>query len=387
MAITLLVTDRNLVVQGDPLSGWTDLTCDLNFNQPASGQVTLPAYPETIAQLQPGNRLVVIRDNAIWCAGPLETPQSVTWDLDSNAEPGTVTVSFTDDLARVAGYLTYQNPAVAFSAQDADGSVVRSITATNAETIIRTLINENCGPGALVARRIEQLVLDSVAGVGSSTSISTRFEALLDVCRTVAAKDGLGFRTRQVGGQIKFGVYLPTDRTATARFSKDLGNLRSVSYSLTAPLATSELVQGGDPSTATGVYVEVDSGAAADWYRIEKLQDQTGVIDDADGELTQAGTAAFADDNPQSSLATVTVDTDDLKAGRDFGLGDKVTVVLPTGLEVADTVRAISLAATPDAGEVVTSVIGNQDQTTVSYALKTVRELGRRIARLETRKR
>lgn len=387
MAITLLVTDRNLVVQGDPLSGWTDLTCDLNFNQPASGQVTLPAYPETIAQLQPGNRLVVIRDNTIWCAGPLETPQAVTWDLDSNAEPGTVTVSFTDDLARVAGYLTYQNPAVAFSAQDADGSVVRSITATNAETIIRTLVNENCGPGALVARRIEQLVLDSVAGVGSSTSISTRFEALLDVCRTVAAKDGLGFRTRQIGSQIKFGVYLPTDRTATARFSKDLGNLRSVSYSLTAPLATSELVQGGDPSTATGVYVEVDSGAAADWYRIEKLQDQTGVIDDADGELTQAGTAAFADDNPQSSLATVTVDTDDLKAGRDFGLGDKVTVVLPTGLEVADTVRTISLAATPDTGEVVTSVIGNQDQTTVSYALKTVRELGRRIARLETRKR
>lgn len=387
MAITLLVTDRNLVVQGDPLSGWTDLTCDLNFNQPASGQVTLPAYPETIAQLQPGNRLVVIRDNTIWCAGPLETPQSVTWDLDSNAEPGTVTVSFTDDLARVAGYLTYQNPAVAFSAQDADGSVVRSITATNAETIIRTLVNENCGPGALVARRIEQLVLDSVAGVGSTTSISTRFEALLDVCRTVAAKDGLGFRTRQIGSQIKFGVYLPTDRTATARFSKDLGNLRSVSYSLTAPLATSELVQGGDPSTATGVYVEVDSGAAADWYRIEKLQDQTGVIDDADGELTQAGTAAFADDNPQSSLATVTVDTDDLKAGRDFGLGDKVTVVLPTGLEVADTVRTISLAATPDTGEVVTSVIGNQDQTTVSYALKTVRELGRRIARLETRKR
>jgi hypothetical protein len=386
MAITLLVTDRNLVVQGDPISDWTSLTCDLNFNQPASGSLTLPAWPETMAQLQPGNRLVVIRDGGIWCAGPLEAPQNYTWDLDSNPDPGTVTVDFTDDLARVAGYLTYPDPTVAFTAQDPD-QTTRTITSATAETIIRTLVNENCGPGAFTARRIEQLVLDTAVGVGSTTSISTRFEALLDVSRTVAATDGLGFRTRQVGDQILFGVYAPVDRTATARFSAALGNLRSVSYALIAPLATSELVQGGDPSTATGVYVEVASGAVADgWYRVEKLQDQTGVIDDADGELTQAGNLAFGDDNPQSSLATVTVDTADLQAGRDYGLGDKVTVVLPTGLEVPDVVRTIRLDASPDDGEVVTSVIGNQDQSTASATTRVIRELSRRLGRLETRR-
>lgn len=385
MTIQLLVTDKNLVVQGDPLSGWTDLAVDLNFNQPAAGTVTLPAWPEVIAQLTPGNRLVVIRDGAIWCAGPMESPQGFTWDLESNAKPGVVMCAFSDDLARVAGYLTYPSPASAFSAQPAD-TTARAISSTNAETIIRTLVNENCGPGALAARRIEQLVLDSVAGVGSSTSISTRLEALLDVCRTVAATDGLGFRTRQDGGQIKFGVYAPTDRTGSARFSEGLGNLRSVAFTLVAPLATAELVQGGDTSTATGVFVEVDSGAATDWYRVEKLQDQTGVLDDADGELTQAGNLALGDDNPQSSLATVTVDTEDLQAGRDYGLGDKVTVVLPTGLEVQDVVRTIRLEATPDGGEVVTSVVGNQDQSTATQTIRVVRELARRLGRLETRR-
>lgn len=386
MAITLLVTDRSLAIQGDPVVGWSSLECDLNFNAPAAGTVTLPASPEVMAQLQPGNRLVLIRDGGIWCAGPMESPQSFTWDTDANSGVGTVTCGFSDDLARVAGYLTYQNPAAAFSGQDPDGTVVRSIASTNAETIIRTLVNENCGPGAGAARRIERLVLDTIAGVGSSTSISTRFEALLDVCRTVASTDGLGFRTQQVGDQIKFGVYAPADRTATARFSQALGNLRSLSYSLVAPTATAELVQGGDPSTATGVYVEIDSGAAADWYRIEKLQDQSGVVDDADGELTQAGTVALQDDNPQSSLATVTVDSDDLKAGRDFQLGDKVTVVLPTGLEVADVVRTISLSADPDGGEVVTSVIGNQDQSTAAATIRVIRDLSRRLGRLETRR-
>lgn len=386
MTITLLVTDKSLNVVGDPLSGWTDLSCDLNFNQPAAGSVTLPAWPDVMAQLQPGNRLVVIRDGTIWCAGPLETPQSFTWDLEGNADPGTVVCGFSDDLARVAGYLTYPDPAHAFSAQPSD-TTARSIATTNAETIIRTLVNENCGPGALTVRQIEQLVLDTVAGVGTSTSISTRLEPVLDACRTVAAGGGaLGFRTRQVGNQIRFGVYAPADRTATCRFSAALGNLRSISYSLIAPLATAELIQGGDITTATGVYVEVDSGAATDWYRVEKLQDQSGIVDDADGELTQAGTLAQTDDTPQSSLATVTVDTDDLQAGRDYGLGDKVTVVLPTGLEVADIVRTISLAASPDGGEVVTSVVGNQDQSTATATVRIVRELSRRLGRLETRR-
>jgi hypothetical protein len=327
----------------------------------------------------------------VWCAGPLEEPQDYAWDLDQNAGVGTVTARFTDDLARVAGYLTYPEPTKAFTAQDTVTDRMRTFTSQNAETIIRTLINENCGPAALASRRIERLVLDAVAGVGGTRSLSTRFEPLLDACRTVAATDGLGFRTRQVGDEIRFGVYQPADLTDTARFSVGLGNLRSLRFTMGAPLATSELVQGGgDPDeTATPpnirVYVEVASGAASSWYRVEKFIDQTGTLDDTGGELTQAGTLALRDDNPQASIATVTVDTDDLKAGRDFHLGDKVTVALPTGLEIADIVQTIRLEATPDEGELVTSVIGDSDKTTDSATVRTVRALARRLGRLERR--
>ena len=355
--------------------------------------MTLPARPEYVQLLQPGNRLVLIRDNSIWCAGPLEQPQDYAWDLGQNADPGIVTATFTDDLARVAGYLTYPNPALAFSAQTTTSDVVRNLSGTNAETIIRTLVNENCGPGALTARRIEHLVLDAVAGVGTTRTIRTRFEPLLDACRTVAVGDGLGFRTRQVGDEIRFGVYQPVDRTGTARFSAGLGNLRSVRFTLAAPTATAELVQGGnDPKNAAPsgdppnvrVYVEVNSGAAADWYRVEKLLEQSGK-DDTDGELTQAGDLALGDDNPQASLATVTVDTPDLQAGRDYGLGDRVTIALPSGLEITDIVRTIRLEATPDEGEVVTSVVGDSDKTTTTATVRVARDLARRVARLEAR--
>ncbi|MCX4622777.1 siphovirus ReqiPepy6 Gp37-like family protein [Streptomyces albogriseolus] len=390
MALQLLVTDRNLNVVGDPLPKWTKLACDLNWNRPASGEVQLPAWPEVMELLQPGHRLVVVRDKQVWCAGPMEEPQDYAWDLGANAG-GTVTVRFSDDLARVAGYLTYPEPTKTFTAQDTVTDRLRTFTSTNNETIIRQLVDENCGPGALAARRIEQLVLDDVAGVGSNRSLSTRFAPLLDACREAAAPDGLGFRTRQVGKQIRFGVYAPRDLTGTARFSAGLGNLRSLRFTLGAPRATAELVQGGgDPDdTATPpnvrVYVEVDSGAAADWYRVEKLIDKTGTDDDSGGELTQAGTLALGDDNPQASLSTVTVDTEDLRAGRDYFLGDKVTVALPTGLEVADIVQTIRLEATPDEGELVTSVIGNSDKTTTTATVRTVRDLARRLGRLEVR--
>jgi hypothetical protein len=391
VAVQLLVTDRNLNVVGDPLSGWTRLAVDLNYNAPASGSVTLPAWPEVMELLQPGHRLVVVRDKAVWCAGPMEEPQDYRWDLEQNPDPGTVTVRFSDDLARIAGYLTYPEPTKAFTAQDTITDRLRTFTATNAETIIRTLVNENCGPGALPVRRIERLVLDDIAGVGGNRSLSTRFEPLLDACRTAAATDRLGFRTRQVGNEIRFGVYKPVDRTSTARFSQGLGNLRSLSFTMGAPLATSELVQGGgdpdDQATPPNirVYAEVTSGAAADWYRVEKLVDKTGTLDDSGGELTQAGTLALGDDNPQACLATVTVDTEDLRAGRDFFLGDKVTVALPTGLEVADIVQTIRLEDTPDEGEVVTSVVGNSDKTTTTATVRAVRDLARRLGRLEAR--
>ncbi|MFD7111500.1 siphovirus ReqiPepy6 Gp37-like family protein [Streptomyces microflavus] len=393
MAIDLWITNRNLVVQGDPLTGWRGLSVEQRLREPGSGVVTLTAYPHVMAQLQPGNRLAVVRDREIWMAGPLEVPQDYTWDLESNADPGTVTVNFSDDLALIAGYLTYPEPAKTWANQTTTVDMVRKVTATG-ESIMRTLVNENCGPGALAARRIPQLVLDTVAGVGTTRTLSTRAEPLLDACRTVAVPDNLGFRTRQVGTQIRFGVYQPRDLTGTARFSAGMGNLRRVGFTLSAPLGTSELVMGGtDPAQQVGsgeppnarAYTEVTSGAHAQWYRVEKLVQSNGKTN-ADGELTQDGLLALGNDNPQASLTTETVDTEDLKAGRDYQLGDKVAVVLPTGLTVNDVVRAIQLTAEDaDTGEKVNATIGNSDSTTSASLVGTVRQLAYRLGQIESR--
>src|SRR5690606_40681733 len=43
MTVTLLVTDQDLNIVGDPLDGWTNLDCTKRFNEPGSGTVDLPA--------------------------------------------------------------------------------------------------------------------------------------------------------------------------------------------------------------------------------------------------------------------------------------------------------------------------------------------------------
>src|SRR5690606_29485302 len=90
------------------------------------------------------------------------------------APPGEISIAFTDDLGRIAGYITWPDPASAW--EDQPTSTWRTITATGGETIIRQLVNENCGPGARPERRIPRLILGPVAGVGTTTLVNTRFE-------------------------------------------------------------------------------------------------------------------------------------------------------------------------------------------------------------------
>ncbi|MFM9637596.1 siphovirus ReqiPepy6 Gp37-like family protein [Streptomyces turgidiscabies] len=386
MSVQILITDRNLAVQGDPLDGWTSLDVTKRFNEPGSGSLTVPARPDVMAQLQPGNRLVVIRDGSVWLAGPMEIPTDFSWSLAEDPGWGSVTVNFSDDLATVAGFITWPTPANAWDLQPANTS--RQITNTNAETIIRQLVTENCGPAARTDRRIPAFALDTVAGVGTATTASTRFEPLLDVCRRVAVDGGkIGFRTRQTATQLLFGCYAPRDLTSTARFSVALGNLRSIQAKRSAPTVTHALVAGTEPSAGTTgrAYLQVaDAAAAASWWRVEKYVDGSA-DNNANGELTQAGNQEIAAGAAPVQLATVTVDTDDLRAGRDFDLGDRVTVALPYGVEITDLVRSIHLQASPESGEYVSTLVGSPEATTDPEMVKALRTLGRRLGRLETR--
>ncbi|HEY9416464.1 MAG TPA: siphovirus ReqiPepy6 Gp37-like family protein [Pseudonocardia sp.] len=387
---TLLVTDRNLTVVGDPISGWTNLDITLKFNEPASGSFTVPASNALRSQLSGTEadglrRLVVIRDGSIFCAGPIEVPGAEQWAAGGqDSGPGTMTVNFTDDLARIAARVTYPNPATASTAQT---STARWNSTANAEDIMRSLVNLNAGPGALTARRIPQLVLGADMGVGTTIKFGTRFEPLCDALRSAAIAGGkLGFRTQQVGTTIEFQTYAPVDRSGTVRFSNGLGNLRSYTYDPNTASATAAIVGGKDVGTSRLIVERTSSAAITRYERMETFVDQRQSEDtSADTtELNQAGDEALATGAETARLSSVTIDTPDQRFGVHYQLGDKVSVELGSGAVVTDVVRAAHLQVTPEAGEVVTALVGSQDASADPVWVKYMRELARRLDRLET---
>jgi Siphovirus ReqiPepy6 Gp37-like protein len=536
----ILVTDQDLNYVGDPVSQIQSLEVTQNYNTPDSGSFTVPAHPEYMSALLRGNRVVIIREGEIFSAGPMERPGGYEWDITNQAEPGTITVDFTDDSVHPASRRVYPDPAAQAHLQtkqyyEASG---------NAETIMRDLVNLNAGPGALTPRRTPSLVLGAVAGAPGTAVVQTRFEPLSDVLRSVAiAGGGLGFEVRQVDNQLVFRVFEPEDKTKTARFSRGLGNLRSVKYDVSAPTGTVSIVLGSERSVNVNPYFESDitgwggifatvshetsvvrpghlgslkvtplggnavvwGGSSAsgvgtvvggqnytaemwvysstsgnfritinwlnaagaqlsasdltaqavpagvwtkltlsapahasasrasvnggregtpsssavyylsdvrlspenesdppvslqtvvvrnnsigegNWWRTEITTEgsaQQGEGSDPLVVMHQAGDEALATNGEEVSLTTVTVDTEDVKYGRDFRLGDIVTVEVMPGIEVTDTVRSAHYKYDPEEGESVSVLVGSQEATRDPVWIQVIQEMSARLGRLE----
>jgi hypothetical protein len=377
--VYILITDENLQVVGDPISIIQAVEVDQKFNEPDSGSFKVPAYPEYMEVFVPGNRAVVIDDGEIFSAGPIEIPGGYEWDAGGEEEPGTITINFADDLASIAGRLTYPNPAQAATAQT---SAYYESTA-NAEVVIRDLVDKNAGPGALTARRVPHLVLGALAGVGSTVVCKTRFEPVTDVSRTLAsAGGGLGITVDQVGASLVFRVFAPQDKTRVARFSRGLGNLISVKYDVSKPSATTVLVGGDGEGDARTISERTDTGAEASWGRVEKwvaAQSQ----DQVSGGLDQTGDTALVEAGETIKLTTVTIDSGEARYGKDYNMGDLVTVEVYPGVEVEDVVREAKYTYTPEDGKQITILVGSQEATRDPEWLKITERLSSRLGNLE----
>ncbi|RKR92763.1 ReqiPepy6 Gp37-like protein [Micromonospora pisi] len=385
MDVTLITTDANLVPVGDPIADWTNLDVTLRYNEPGTATVSLPRTAVTADQVAPGSRMVMYRDGKVFCAGRIEVPGVEEWSVEGpNSEPGTTQITWSDDLAWLVARRTYPTPAVPVTAQ----TDARWTATGNAEDILRALVNLNAGPSALAARRLPRLVLGPDMGVGTNVTFGTRFESLGDALRSVALAGGLGFRTTQVPGRlIEFQVYRPRDLRGVVRFSQGLSNLRSYRYEPQAPTATVAIVGGQDEGVDRVIVERVNTAAVALWGRLETFVDRRQ-SDDTVGntaELQQAGDEALAEGAETARLSAVTIDIPEQRFGVDYGLGDIVSIELASGIEVADIVRGAHYQATPKTGEYVTALVGSQSASADPLWVAYLRDLSRRMDRLEVR--
>ncbi|WP_329022507.1 MULTISPECIES: siphovirus ReqiPepy6 Gp37-like family protein [Streptomyces] len=292
----------------------------------------------------PGAGLIVTGPTDVLFSGPVTRTESAVTATDPL---GTLTVEGVDDTVILADMLAWPQP----SNGDAATQTVGTDDKTDAaETLMHYYVSANCGPNAPAARRRAGLTLGTNGKRGGIVSKSPRFQPLGELCKELAEPNNLGFRIVQRGPQLVFETYAVADRTKDTRLGVVNNTLAGQRTSTSTPQKTRVIV-GGDGDGSHRVVVPVDNpgsiASEADWgRRIERFIDERSSKDTA--ELTQKGTEALADGGATlRSAQAVPMEDSALTFGKDWGLGDRVTVIVG-GTEMAAVVTGMVLKVTED---------------------------------------
>jgi hypothetical protein len=380
VATTILVCDRNLRAVAQPVQRWTELTAEQKFNAVGSGEFIAPGYADLVTGLNlPDSRVVVQVNGQVWCSGPVDKPGNQAWTPTDG--DGLIKVNFATNEALLAERLVYPQPNLAITAQTTAEYLA---TNTNAEVLMRTLVNLNAGPGALAARQIPNLTLGGLNTIGTNVDYTGRGEPLTDALRSIAsAGGGLGWRVRQQGTGLLFEVYLPVNRSGYVRFGRNLGNLREMTTDPEAPTCTAAIVADDGEGTARVIVERTNASAIAAGYR--RIEQWVNNGSGTTAELNAAGDLALLAGAARTGLDVTAVDGPQTQFGVTYFLGDTVAVEVLPGLAVNDQVVSVKLTATPDSGEVVSPTIGGDSPHLSSAVLEVLRELQRRVGILERR--
>jgi hypothetical protein len=206
---------------------------------------------------------------------------------------------------------------------------------------------------------------------------------LFDVIRALIAQAGSG---NAMGVQITrnatthrllFDVFVPRDLSGKAWFSRDLGNLTAIQFSLTDPTCTDSLVQGSGTN-----FRQVTASAKTMFNQTEQFSDSSSETDT--NNLNAIGQQAILAGAAGPTLSATLTETPFLTFGRDYYLGDIVTIEVKPGAIYSDVITGVTLTADPSQNPPLTVVptVGQNANATATDQ-KIIGQLSARIRALE----
>ncbi|MDT7783144.1 MAG: hypothetical protein QOF58_1563 [Pseudonocardiales bacterium] len=288
-----------------------------------------------------GWRLAIMLGSSPIMAGQLTEPEMSYGQESGGRIVPTITYVGEDDMGWLRDRLAYPVPANALSAQ----TNAYDIRTDDASTVILGYVNDNAGPGAQVARRVPGLILDPDPVAGGTVTGRARFEKVLPLCAELADGAAIGFRVVSDTTTVKrFQVFVPRDLRGPARFSTGLRNLAMLKWRLNAPTATTIIGGGRGEETARSFISQTNATETTAWGgRREDFYDfRSASGTDSNAELTEGTARKLNESASTEQVQFLPIDTEALKYGRDYGLGDRVTVgVFGTQVTVQATIREV----------------------------------------------
>jgi hypothetical protein len=330
------------------------------------------------SSITPGCGILVLRDGQYVMSGPMRTYEE-EWS-DDKKQP-LLTIAGVSDEYVLSTLVAFPNPAAAITSQTVNST--RRLSGV-AETVAKTIVRENMLPtaAAVLERVVPNFSMAPDLGRGASIAVSLRFDTLLTWLQTAMPPAGLGFNvTYSQADRFVFDVYQPVDRSLDVVFSRGNRSMTSYAYSVSAPVTTTVYVGGSGVGTSRA-FIKAQNVPPYVWgYRCEQFLDRRDTNDNA--EMTQAATdELFSNGIAATGFSFAVKDTSEIKFGRDYRLGDKVSFKI-RGDTFSDTVNEVRYEL-GDKTEKITPIIGNPDNDSLKvYGI--VSQLARRIGLLERR--
>ena len=351
----------------------------LRFNGVGSWQMRIPATSPVVDLIrEPGAGVIVTGVGGVIMSGPIVSAQLV----QSGEDPeGAWAIEGRSDQVILTDRVAFPDPAEPdVTAQ----SVANDIRIGPAETVIKEYLDANLISGPSV-RKVSGLAVATDQTRGPQVRGSARFTTMLPLVEGLAVRGGLGFDIKQQNDELVFEVFEPVDRSADVRFDVFNDSLSSSAYGYTAPGATRAIVAGGGEGVDR-LFLEESTQTAEDaealWNRrIEAFIDQRG-SNELD-ELQEKALEVLTENG--KTLITVEVtpsETGALTFGRDWNLGDTVTVVAGE-IEATAIVNEIGISINED-GVRLAAVVGEPVPLTLENRLvSAVRDQQDRLSNVE----
>ena len=317
--------------------------------------MTVPPGPAADALASAGSQVTIAADGGVAMSGPTT---EVAW-----GPAGTVEAAGRGDLWWLA-------QRVALTGSASPYPLTLDYTGV-AETVLRTVLDDNAGPSAAAARR---LVTFGAAGQarGTSSTWKAANEPLLDLLLDIVHGQGWGLQVLREGADRVFRLLVPVDVSASVRLHERLGAISDWSRTRATPEASYVFAAGTESAGSRPV---AEGGTVDSWGRIERWHNasKTAVA----GELETLRDAELADKAAVDELSVTLAAVGPFRFGVDYGLGDTVSVQAGS-LRRLDTVVGVDIDV-----DTVTPVLSGGRVLPALPSLRRLTDLERRVAALE----
>ncbi|MFF9481389.1 siphovirus ReqiPepy6 Gp37-like family protein [Streptomyces sp. NPDC014733] len=407
MGYRVEVRDRNLNRIGE-VDTWIKLDLVIRFCQVGTWQLLIKDGTAQAQLFDKGGGIVVWQDGVIRpvFSGQIESFQKY-WTTQQHTAEGSLYIAGKCDNQLAYDRLAFPEPTLPI-AQQYKGKDTRAVTG-KAGRALWDEFNKGFGPGSLADRRVAGVDLGTAPSIGQDVSASLRYDVIGTTAEDWCANKDIGYRFvySPDSKKIELDIFTPRDKSKEIRFAKELGNLREFVYTLSAPRTTRVVVACQGEGKERYVFQKIDAQAEAEWgVKREQFVDRRDLalktdpatgkpvknssdMTDAEFEtakkaVVEAADSALKEGEKNGNFQIYPIDTPQCMFGRDYFVGDIVTVATD-GTEYVDVVREVNISV-EDGGKVtVTPKVGEQGTGEPLNLYKNVWEMREKLRKLEAR--